>query len=399
LAVTQARAAEPLYRWVQYVPDGIEARAITQDAACPAAAIDGKPAAMAVRSTPSADYPVRVCSLRLPKGVTSASIEGRALPLPRPNPDRILLTGDTGCRITKIVNQACNDAAEWPFPSAAAVEAARQPDLVVHVGDFHYREAACRPLNKGCAGSPHGDQWAVWEADFFKPAKPLLDSAPFVLVRGNHEECERGGIGWSRTLDPYPFVAKTDCLGLGAPFVADLGSPKIVVMDTSTAGENRARDRQAAAFRQQFRSIARLAPDGPVWIAFHRPIWASAVAALGFTLGDNKTLAAAATGSLPANVDALLSGHIHTFQVLGYGPDLPVQIVSGHGGDELHSLAPADPAGLTINGVKVATGRGAPGMFGFVILQRDGAGWQILNHDMDGQVHDTCRMEGRQLTC
>jgi hypothetical protein len=85
--------------------------------------------------------------------------------------------------------------------------------------------------------------------------------------------------------------------------------------------------------------------------------------------------------------------------VLGYEQDLPVQIVSGHGGDELHTLAPADPVGLTINGVKVGTGRGAPGLFGFVILQRDGAGWQILNHDMEGQVHETCRMEGRRLAC
>jgi predicted phosphodiesterase len=354
---------------------------------------------MSVRSAPSRDYPIRVCSLPLPEGVKAASIEGHALPLPHKNPDRILLTGDTGCRITKLVNQSCNDAAEWPFPSAASVEAAKKPDLVVHVGDFHYRESACRPLNKGCAGSPHGDQWAVWEADFFKPAKPLLDSVPFVLVRGNHEECERGGIGWSRTLDPYPFVSKTDCLGLGAPFVADIGSPKIVVIDTSTAGENRVREKEAEVFRAQFQSVATLVPQGPVWLAFHRPIWASGGSALGFTLGDNKTLAAAAHDSLPANVDTLLSGHIHTFQVLGYQQDLPVQIISGHGGDELHTLAPSDPVGLTINGVKVVTGRGAPGMFGFVLLQRDGAGWQILNHDMEGKVHDTCRMEGRHLSC
>ena len=254
-------------------------------------------------------------------------------------------------------------------------------------------------LNRGCAGSPHGDRWEVWEEDFFKPAKPLLETVPFVLVRGNHEECERGGIGWSRTLDPYPLVSKSDCLKPGEPFVADIGSPKIVVMDVSTAGENRANEKQAERFRAQFASISRLVPEGPVWVTFHRPIWASGGAALGFTLGDNKTLAAAAKGSIPANVDALLSGHIHTFQLLGYGTDLPLQIVSGHGGDELHTTAPSDPVGLTINGVTVTTGRGAPGMFGFALLQRDGAGWQILNHDMEGRVHDTCRMEGRRLAC
>ena len=89
----------------------------------------------------------------------------------------------------------------------AAAIAALAPDLVVHVGDFHYREAGCRPFNKGCEGSPHGDVWPVWEEDFFKPARPLLKAAPFVMVRGNHEECERGGKGWSLALDPYPFVS------------------------------------------------------------------------------------------------------------------------------------------------------------------------------------------------
>jgi hypothetical protein len=392
-------AAEPLYRWVQYVPGGIEARAITRDTVCPGATIDGKPAAMKIRAAPTQDYPILVCTLRLPGTAKAAAIAGKALPMPRLNPDRILLTGDTGCRITRTINQSCNDAKEWPFPSAATVEAETRPDLVVHVGDFHYRESPCRIGNSGCAGSPYGDIWAVWEADFFKPAKPLLDVAPFVLVRGNHEECERGGMGWSRTLDPYPMVSKTGCLGPGAPFVADIGSPKIVVMDVSTAGEFRVKAKEVARFRAEFLSLKTLVPQGPVWLAFHRPIWAAGAAALGFVLGDNKTLAEAARDTLPTNVQALLSGHIHTFQVLGYEPDLPLQIVSGHGGDELHSTAPSHPAGLTINGVKVATGRGAPGMFGFVTLQRDTTGWLILNHDMDGQVHDTCRMEGRRVTC
>ena len=56
----------------------------------------------------------------------------------------------------------------------------------------------------GCAGSPYGDNWAVWQKDFFNPAAPLLAAAPWVLVRGNHELCDRGGHGWFRLLDPHP---------------------------------------------------------------------------------------------------------------------------------------------------------------------------------------------------
>src|SRR5438034_665211 len=32
-----------------------------------------------------------------------------------------------------------------------------KPDLVIHVGDYLYRESACLPGNQGCAGSP----WAT----------------------------------------------------------------------------------------------------------------------------------------------------------------------------------------------------------------------------------------------
>ena len=51
---------------------------------------------------------------------------------------------------------------------------------------------------------------------------------------------------------------------------------------------------EAEIFRKQFQSVASLAPTGPVWLTFHRPIWASGGGAFGFTIGDNKTLAAAA---------------------------------------------------------------------------------------------------------
>ncbi len=38
--------------------------------------------------------------------------------------------------------QACNDPAQWPFERVADAAAATAPDLVIHVGDYHYREGA-----------------------------------------------------------------------------------------------------------------------------------------------------------------------------------------------------------------------------------------------------------------
>ena len=391
--------ADTLYRWTQYVPGGLEARAITNGSACPAAQIDGHATAMRVRAEPGPDYPVRICAVTVPAGTASALVDGRAVPLPKPRADRILVIGDTGCRITSLVNQSCNDPAQWPFAPGARIEADQHPDVIVHVGDFHYREAPCRIGNAGCEGSPFGDSWAVWEADFFRPAVPLLEAAPLVMVRGNHEECERGGKGWSRTLDPYPLVQPSGCLGLGDPFTVDLGGLTLVVMDVSTADEGKQSLVQAAHYRAEFESVAKLAPQGPVWLAFHRPIWAAAAAVIGVVAGQNETLAAAARTAMPGRVEAILSGHIHTFQVLGYQEDLPVQLVSGHSGDDLHWTAPNEVAGLQISGVTVASGLGRSGVFGFVTLDRDGSAWHIDNHAMTGDVLDRCRFEGRKLAC
>ncbi len=389
----------PLYRWVQYVPGGIEARAITRATECPAAAIDGQPAAMRVRAAPGPDFPIRVCALAIPAGAASAVIAGAPLPLPRPNPERVLLLGDTGCRITTIVNQSCNDPADWPFPARPDAKLALKPDVAIHVGDFHYRESACRPLNRGCAGSPHGDSWAVWEEDFFKPARPLLEATPFVFVRGNHEECERGGKGWSRALDPYPFASASGCLGPGAPFLADFGDPKLIVMDVATADERSVNRRQAARLRADFLAIPALAPAGRVWLTMHRPIRAAGVAIFNFIIGDNRTLAAASKDAIPASVDMILSGHVHTFQALSWGADLPAQIVSGNGGDELHTTAPSDPTGLVINGARVKHGAGSPGVFGFALLERAGASWRLTSRDMEGRTLAVCLASGRELAC
>ena len=91
-------------------------------------------------------------------------------------------------------------SARWPFATIAAIIAGHRPDLVVHLGDYYYRESSCPDGEEGCAGSPFGDRWSSWNADFFAPARPLLRSAPWVFVRGNHEGCERGGKGWYRFL-------------------------------------------------------------------------------------------------------------------------------------------------------------------------------------------------------
>src|SRR5262249_41857594 len=143
--------------------------------------------------------------------------------LPPASVSSIAVFGDTGCRI-KVENdsadqeeddeaqgqntekvQDCNDPKQWPFKTLSDTLAKVKPDLVIHVGDYHYRESPCPPAHeKDCDHRPHGDNGPAGDAVFFAPAAELLKKAPWIVPRGNHEPCGRGGEGYARLLDPTP---------------------------------------------------------------------------------------------------------------------------------------------------------------------------------------------------
>lgn len=179
--------SKTLAQWVQLGRDGnASIRAIT-NGACPSVVFDGTAIEMRARSEPTPifdavgttkSFPVRVCETSVLENAVEATLDGNYLPLPRPNPRRIAIFRDSGCRLTKHTSQACNDPKSWPFPKMAAIAAVSRPDLVIHVGDYVYRQAACPIGNSGCAGSSADLGWDAWNADFFKPAAPLLAVRP-----------------------------------------------------------------------------------------------------------------------------------------------------------------------------------------------------------------------------
>src|SRR5487761_2417510 len=137
------------------------ARVLTKDAQCPLIRFDthevqmdarAMPASLPLRATRSAAsdskpsvFSLLACEKEIPAGTKRAIVAEHSLPLLAGVVNRIVVIGDTGCRLKKSDNayQACNDSQSYPFAKVAGEAAKWRPDLVVHVGDFQYRENAC----------------------------------------------------------------------------------------------------------------------------------------------------------------------------------------------------------------------------------------------------------------
>ena len=408
LLPASAAAQTATAAWVQLGPGGTaEARAVASGTACPQATVDGKPVPMAVRAAGDAQFQL-ACALPIPAGTKSVSVDGRALPLPVANPKTILVLGDTGCRIKGTFVQACNDPKAWPFAALAVAAVGLKPDLVIHLGDYLYRESPCPPAFAGCAGSPWGDNWAAWNADFFTPGAPLLAAAPWVTIRGNHEDCARAGAGFVRLLGPVAYDPATPCIDHLDPYAVAAGRQTIAVTDTAIGSDQNVDDKVVALFQKDFealKAMASAAPGHQLWLTSHRPIWAAITGPAGIPIGGSINLIQASgnRGALAA-VSLMLSGHIHSFEAINYtvlrGGKVPPQIVAGNGGDNL-DVTPVDLKHAVFqgsSGVNVKDGLSVGG-FGFMTMTRAGTGWSLQLYDSAGVAGMKCALAAGRLTC
>jgi hypothetical protein len=399
-AAQTAHAGEPPIVWTELGPSGLIARAITAEATCPALRLDGHPQLMQERAGPTQpDFPIRVCEAAVPASTRFARVGRQRLPLFRPNPERIVVIGDAGCRISGTQVQACNDPVQWPFAEIARRAARFQPDLVIHVGDYIYREEPCPPGNEGCEGSPHGDNWASLEADLFTPARPLLRAAPWVFVRGNHETCARGGEGWFRIL--YPLPMPPACADYTEPYRIPLGPVDLLVLDSAIANDFAEPPDQVAAFRAQFDIVRQLATDES-WLLSHKPLYVFGHAGVQNGVEqlfiDQLVLQEASSNDFPPTIRLFIGGHIHLFENLSFGPSRPPQLVVGNSGTKLDPPATTPLPGLEIAGLEVASGVNLA-KFGFVVLERHHRRWTATLRDVEGAPLLRCALGQTSLTC
>jgi hypothetical protein len=445
-----------LYAWTQLVPGATAfpgatvplARAVLagQGVACPSVTLVSEKGTstvtMQARPSPlpgKGNYPITVCDAPLVaaggKPVRGARIGELELPLPDPgSAARIVVIGDTGCRDNK--NQKpCKDADVWPFEELAReIAKKREPTLVVHLGDFRYRQDEKPCDDAGCA-EPAWDNWESWEKDFFAPAAKLLAAAPWVMVRGNHEDCnlavdshDGNGRGWFYLLDASsPALSSTPptCSSDPAkptytpPYAVDVavggGSTlRLIPFDSADADDETASPcdppvdptNPVCVYRGYFATVGQLAAAhaGPSWLVSHRPIWALKKAKCGKAPEViNATLQLAAGNQLPG-IELAVAGHYHLFESVSWAASAgrPALVVAGMGGVAIsNGPRPVEKASLSSPVAGTTADVDWWAEHGYLLMRRDVASqaWKPRLYPARGHGHHDCTFAGSSFDC
>lgn len=388
-------------QWVEIGQNNtIIVRALTTQKTCPVIQFKHHQLNMDIRTAPSTDFPYTLCQATVLPTATKAQIAGVKLVLPRHEITKIVLIGDTGCSIHKDSDpQACNNITQWPFAEIAANAAKLKPDLVIHVGDYLYREKQCPKNFPGCKGSPHGDNWAAWQADFFQPANPLLHAAPWIFVRGNHETCDRGGDGWTSLLDPFSF---NQCQKHEPVYNITIDDTTLFILDSAYANDIAALPDDVNRYNQEMQLISNN-PAPHKWIVTHKPFWFVYDANhIDLELQSHlmNTLETSWSDVQPNNVDAFISGHVHRFQTINFQqPGRPPQMIVGASGTRINAkLGNVHLNGITLAGVKISQGISLDD-FGFMTLEKQNNIWTAQIRNPDGNILANCTLQQRQFIC
>ncbi len=410
IKTTRAVAGSALAAWVELVGPGSEVRIraiVPAEADCPTINADGDLIPMDPRPEPAAHFfskrdknprpkfDVRTCQHSAPVGKLNVTLDGSPLPLPPGEPQRVVVFGDTGCRIKGGPRHHQDCESDWKYPEIAKRAAESHPDLVIHVGDYLYREY-CYGDAVFCHKWRTGYDWEIWNADFFEPSRPLLATAPWIFVRGNHETCRRAGEGWFRFLDHEDSLPDTCERPKSSFFTVNLGDFGFIVIDSAEIAHDDQKqelpsDEQTTEFASQYPESSKL--PSQTWILSHAPF----NGAIGSQVSDS--MQQGALGKLLSDrIKLILSGHIHAFEAISFETDRsprPPQLIVGTGGTQLDN---ASVATLSINGALVQSAVTVVSA-AYMVWDRNGAKWSGSLNSETGKVLALCELEDRSLRC
>ena len=322
------------------------------------------------KNTKSAFTGVVVCEVAVPAGVDHKGLIVTATNTDLLVPtgfaggiDAIGMIGDTGCRIGKKHTQDCDSTSAWPLASFANAMSGANPDLVIHLGDYLYMEDACPATQtKACGGILPPPKNAPFRGDagdimsnVLIPMTPLFDTAPLLMMRGNHEGCTGDGnaffyffdahFGTSSTCSPSTTAKHSKTPHTLQPtWWADLplaggANLRLINVDT-TYGWDTAISPWAKKLHPGFVAAQAAVQSGSQnWLLVHRPVFGITSKSIANNFGKHNTpwisrdVTDASKGEL-AGFNQIVSGHMHLAQSVQI-PGQPGQLVLGNGGTEL----------------------------------------------------------------
>ncbi|MER7683653.1 metallophosphoesterase [Streptomyces sp. NPDC097610] len=441
------------WAWTQLTSNGTQIRYVSTDTSltCPVVryTLGGSRNPYALHRVslpgPTSQFPTTVCELRVPLTASNAVLEQTSiqaatvhpanlqLPLPRwtsnTRPSNIAVIGDAGCEVPTAgpVQNCANHQTGWPFQRIAdSAATVTKPDLVIHTGDYLYRDDPARAndkaANPGCTTLTDRASWACVIADFFRPAEKLLAAAPIALTRGNHEDCntmQQGGAGgaWFRYLAD-DLRNNGSCSVYPPPSLIKAGTLTLASVDSSFADDGTTTPTQRGIYARQFQAVNQAAvhnPNNDYFVVTHKPLWMVKAAGTPPNSAEWLThvLDAAVSDTslhrLADNVRLVLSGHVHLYQMVDFNTSRPPQLTVGSSGGPLDN-GPDDakvvgqrigtpPQAVTQSITQEQNPPGGVGVFGYAVLNDNGGTWNLTFHDPSGAVRGkTCALSASKTS-
>jgi len=304
------------------------------------------------------------------------------------NPRTIVVLGDTGCRLKESSQgdeyQDCNDASKWPLKKISESASKENPDLIIHLGDYHYREKcssgkACEKMSTSI-----GYGWQAWELDFFQPLQKLLEVAPIIIVRGNHEDCNRAFLGYKELLANSFWT--NNCESYEAPQLLIFKDLAIIDFDSSSISEipNELEEGiWVKRFNEIYEKISKLNIK-TTWLVTHKPLYGIIPFKFAYVPGNINLRSYFEKSSLKDKVNLLFAGHIHTSMIV-VPKKYSKQIVLGNSGTQLDNFSNSIPATL-LNAFSYSKANLVNSGFGYAVLKRnDDQTWTIIFKNSEGR--------------
>jgi len=104
----------------------------------------------------------------------------------------------------------------------------------------------------------------------------------------------------------------------------------------------------------------------------------------------------------PRNVQALIAGHVHLFQMVSFTTPYPTQFVSGNGGSWADAPLPQPlPRGATPAPSAMVESLVSTSHYGYMTMERatGSAAWRMEARDRRSQLLTTCTLRASKTRC